>query len=95
MKTFLRVSVGEEFGQEFVYVKEIQPRLMRILEPMRVCDDSVLGPLVGAITSDCARIVTVKRKDYAKMLSAEITTAIMEYIERNDTVNGYKVKEQA
>ena len=86
------MSIGEEFGETFAYVKEIEPRLIKQFEPIKVSDDPIMG-LVGCIPPEYARLVTVKRKDYADLLAREISAGIMEYIERNDTVNGYKVKE--
>lgn len=89
----LRVSIGEEFGETVAYVKEIEPRLIQQFEPIKISDDPIMG-LVGCIPPEYARLVTVKRKDYADLLAREISAEIMKYIERNDTVNGYKVKDQ-
>ena len=89
-KTTITVSVTDYMGETFAYSKDIEPRLIQSFEPMDVCDDEYVAGIVGGVPRKYAAIITARREGFAKELSSEITDGLMKFIERKDTVNGYR-----
>jgi len=66
--------------------------LREAFEPLKTCDDSMIAFATGDTIAGSAHAVrkVELRKDDADILSKEIAKALVSYVQKDDTHNGYK-----
>lgn len=91
----LYLSLRDEFGTNVATSRTLAGPFVECFDPVDVCSDAGTAMLMrlggkNAHTEDTVRIVRKRREHYAKLLADSIAKELVEFMERNDTRNGYR-----
>ncbi len=91
MRLDLRVYVDGMYFNGGAMV-EIPELMRREFEPLKTCDDPILGMVLGEMPEECQKVKTIikMREDSAKILAEHLAELIVHEMTKNDEHNGYK-----
>jgi hypothetical protein len=87
----IRFQPEPPYGAEVARDIEVTGPFIEAFESFDVCSDENLAVILGGGHVTEATMTRVKRmrEDYAKMLAKDIAESLVEFMERNDTRDGY------
>lgn len=76
---------------------EIPELIRETFEPLKTCDEPLLCLGTGELIPESVAIKTILavRQDAAEILAKELTQMILSCMQKDDTVNGYRLQEVA
>lgn len=93
MNIQLEVKVTDRFNSYYGVLVVVPDDVhYQCFVPLRECTEVYLAEATAEVTQAEAKIIRVIRKDAADILARQLSELIVAAMEKDDTLNGYKVK---